>query len=174
MDAKDVELECTKEALRNVERKMEEMRQEMEKLKEERSQAGVYALGFEPSTFMASNPVAALAWVTDSLSVEMKKEILKYPNYFERKRVLGGARDMGFKPCLSFNRGEGCVNKWHVSTRPKKNGDKGYRKELRLHCCALCFEALDSVAGHPLMTCPWLSIEEWKKIEIDEKKLVEN
>jgi len=62
MEAKDVELEITKEALRNVERKMEEMRQEMEKLKEERSPVGVYALGFEPSTFMASNPVVALTW----------------------------------------------------------------------------------------------------------------
>ena len=138
-------------------------------MKRDGQPGGSFALGFMPSTFMAMNYTKALSWIADHLLVEMKREMTKYPRYFESRNLLGDASGIGFKPCIRFNRGEECPNMWHVHTKQKK-GSTGYRKELRLHCCSLCALALGTVAGHHLMACPWLSASTWRGVESDEKK----
>jgi hypothetical protein len=173
MDNQDDELRRTKDALRKVEDEMVKMREELELMRGGRPQGGGHALGFVPSTFMALNFMVALSWVADTIAQEMKKEMVKYPNYFENAKagMNTGAGKMGFKSCLKFNRGEACGSEWHIQSRPKKNGS-GYRKELRLHCCALCKEALDVIACHSLMACPWLSMEKWEMVKEEEDKLI--
>ena len=177
MDNGNDELQLTKDALSKVQREMEamraekaEMRDELERMKRDLLPVGSLALGFVPSTFMAMNFTKAQIWVADQLTSEMKKEMLKFPKYFEFMNLLGDARGIGFKTCIRFNRGEDCPNMWHVHTRPKK-GSTGYRKELRLHCCALCASALGTVAGHHLLACPWLDAKTWRDIESNEERV---
>ncbi len=44
--------------------------------------------------------------------------------------------------CSGFNRGGSCTSRWHVHDRPAKNNPALRFKDLRLHCCALCYEGL--------------------------------
>ncbi len=170
MESTDEELRRTKDALSKVECEMSIMRSEMEKLRSGGHEGESNALGFVPSTFMALNCMVALSWVSDTVVPEMRKEMEKFPKYFEKRisELPTGAGGLGIKCCLKFNRGEECGVEWHVHSRPKKNG-QGYRKELRLHCCVLCKEALDVVACHNLLKCPWISLNEWRKVKEMEK-----
>lgn len=165
MESEENELTQTKAALLRVEREMEKLREEISEMRGDIHSGECNALGFKPSTFMAMSYSAALTWVANVLSPEMMKKMEKYPNFFEFRSVVGGAKSVGLKTCSKFNRGEECVNMWHVHTRPKKNGATGYRKELRLHCCPLCMETLDTMACHSIMTCPWLKEDTWKMVE---------
>lgn len=150
--------------------KLKKIEQEMNQLKERmKSMEGVspsgcgYALGFVPSTFMAMNLIKASAWVENNLASKMKIELAKYPEYFTSARHLGDVKTIGFKSCMRFNRGEDCNKMWHVSTRPKRRST-GYTKELRIHCCILCMEALGVMACHHLLICPWLKDDTWRSI----------
>lgn len=164
MEDRDVELERAKEALRKVEGEMSKMREEMAQMQSGGLQGEGYALGFVQSTYVALDPAMSLPWVANTLAKEMKKEMLKYPNHFENKSELGGAGKMGYRACVKYNRGEECANHWHVQTKQKKSGSP-VKKELRLHCCALCKEALDMLACHSLLACPWLRVETWEKVK---------
>lgn len=170
MDGEKDELERTKEALKRVEVEMAKMREEMLMMQNGGAQGETYALGFVPSTFMALSPCSALLWVANTLAPEMKKEMSKYPDYFEVNKGGRGANLLDFKSCVKFNQGGDCGKTWHVHTKPKKNGESGYRKELRLHCCELCKVSQDVVACHSLMTCPWLSKETWSNLDNEQKK----
>jgi len=162
MDEDNSELQKTTEALYRVEREMNKLKAEMDLMREGKS-PDEHALGFVPLTFMAMNYSGAISWVADTLALEMKREMLKYPRYFAMASLIGDAKTIGFKSCARFNRGEDCPKMWHTQARPKKK-ETGYVKELRLHCCALCAEALGIVTGHHLLSCPWLKKETWKVI----------
>ncbi len=158
--AGDDELVATKQALKEVTEKMERMKEEMDAL-----QDGVcarYALGFDPVEFNKLKFTESLQWVTTNIVVNMKQEMENHPEYFRFVREIGNIVDIGNKACAGYNRGSSCHKKWHSYFR-----QTNYRgvEELRLHCCALCMEALGLLSGHPIINCPWIKAITWDRIQ---------
>ena len=95
MESEENELTQTKAALLRVEREMEKLREEISEMRGDIHSGECNALGFKPSTFMAMSYSAALTWVANVLSPEMMKKMEKYPNFFEFRSVVGGAKSVG-------------------------------------------------------------------------------
>lgn len=156
----DDELIATQLQLKQVTEKMLKMEEEMAAL-----QSGVverYALGFDPVEFNKLKFTESLQWVSVNLVVNMKQEMENYPEYFQIVKLIGNISEIGNRACAGFNRGSSCHKKWHCFFRQRGNGGV---EELRLHCCALCMEALGVLSGHPVIDCPWIKAVTWHKIQ---------
>jgi len=156
------ELVATQRQLKQVTEKMEKMREEMIAL--ENGGRVRYALGFDPVEFNKLKYTESLQWVTTYLVVNMKQEMENYPVYFRCIKEVGNVAEIGNKACAGYNRGASCRKKWHVFMRHTGRGGGG-SEELRLHCCALCMEAMGVLCGHPLIDCPWIKMSTWIAIE---------
>lgn len=154
------ELLATQVALKRVTEEMEKMRQDMLVLQNR----GVvcYALGYDPESFKKMKFTESLQWVHTTLSVRLKKEVEKYPEFFRLTKLIGGVKDVDGKACAGYNQGVPCRKKWHIFNR--QTGRYNGVEELRLHCCALCLEALGTICGHPLVNCPWIKESTWSVI----------
>jgi hypothetical protein len=158
-----------KEELQATQRQLQKVTEEMEKLREEmitiQARGGVrYALGYDPAELNKMKFTESLQWVTTTLSIRMKSEMEKFPEYFRIIHLIGDISDIGNKACAGYNRGIPCRNKWHTFNRAATNR-KPESEDLRLHCCALCMEALGILSGHPLVECPWTREATWSIIQ---------
>jgi len=156
----DDELVATQRALQQVTEKMMKMEEEMAALK-----SGVvdrYALGYDPVEFNKLKFTESLQWVTVNLVVNMKQEMENFPEYFRIVKLIGNVSEIGNRACAGFNRGSSCHKKWHTFYR--QCGNRGV-EELRLHCCALCMEALGVLSGHPVIDCPWIRAVTWFNLQ---------
>ncbi len=156
----DDELIATQLRLKKVTEEMEKLREEMVILQ---NRGGVrYALGFDPGEFIKLKFTESLRWVTTILMPRMKEEMTKYPEFFRIVQLIGNSCDVGAKACAGYNRGSPCRSKWHTFSR--QTGAYSGVEDLRLHCCALCLDALGLISGHPLVECPWINESSWSII----------
>ena len=158
------ELVETKHKLEMVTQEMDGMRSEIATLKMATAPKPlrIFALGFVPSVVLAKNHVDMLKYVAEVLSINMKKRMDGFRNYFNVIEVIRGVESVGVRTCPIFNRIEFCPVKWHHMSKMAKSGRM--RADLRIHCCTLCLEALGIICGHPLFKCPWIYEDTWKKI----------
>lgn len=162
------ELVETKQRLSIVTEQMEGMRSEIDQLRMANPRPlKIFALGFIPTLVLAKSHVDMLKWVADVLSPNMKKRIESHGDHFSIISTVTGVDTVGVRTCPIFNRVEYCALKWHHMTKMGKSGRS--RSELRIHCCTLCMEALGIICGHPLLKCPWIYEDTWKKITSSEK-----
>jgi hypothetical protein len=170
-EALATELSVTKERLERVTEEMEGMRSEMEILRNAQPNTQttapkkIFALGFIPSVVLTKNNVELLKWVTEVLTPKMKERMALTPNYFRVVEDVAGVEAVGIRTCPVFNRIERCALKWHHHTKITRAGRE--RADLRLHCCTLCMEALGIICGHPLLRCPWIFEDTWRRISQD-------
>ena len=157
----------SEEALKKVTDEVKELRNELAKLRKEAGERGQevegHALGFILSEFMSMSHTKSLQWVTNVLAKRLKERVAKYPSYFEPILRMGGAREMDAWTCAGFNRGGKCYSKWHIYDKPGGPQGRG-SKEMRLHCCTLCKDALGVLSEHRLIECPWLKKSTWFEI----------
>ncbi len=121
MEEESDELRKATEALQRVEQEMEKMKAEMELMKGTKPTGESYALGFIPTTFLAMNYTKALSWVAEFLALELKKEMKRFPKHFSMSSELGDAKNIGFKTCARYNRGEECPNMWQFTVNRRGN-----------------------------------------------------
>lgn len=160
------ELVETKQRLERVTKEMEGMKSEMATLRMEAARSPkIFALGFVPSVVLAKSHLELLKWVSDVLSIKMKEKMGTHRNHFKVIESVSGVESVGIRTCPVYNRIEFCTLKWHHRTKITKSGRP--RADLRLHCCTLCMEALGIICGHPLLQCPWIYEETWRKIPED-------
>ena len=156
----------SQEALKKVTDEVNELRTELAKLRKEAREHGKdvegYALGFKMSDFMNMSHTKSLQWVTNVLAKRLKDRVAKYPSYFGPILLMGGASEMDAWTCAGFNRGGKCYAKWHVYDKPGRASGAG--REVRLHCCTLCKDALGVLSEHRLIDCPWLKKTTWIEI----------
>ncbi len=164
--AKD-ELTETKERLEKVTQEMEGMKSEIESLKMSNAPRPlrIFALGFIPSLILAKSHVDMLKYVSDVLSINMKMKMESYRGHFRVIESVSGVESVGIRTCPVFNRIEYCALKWHHMSKVTRSGRT--RADLRIHCCTLCLEALGIICGHPLLRCPWIYEDTWKKIPVE-------
>ena len=158
------ELVDTKERLERVNKEMEGMKSEMDQLRKATGAPlkKIFALDVIPSIVLAKPNLELLRWVSDVLAVKMKEKMKAHRDYFRAIEAVAGVDSVGIRTCPVFNRIEYCSVKWHHRTKTTKAGRP--RADLRLHCCTLCIEALGIICGHPLLRCPWIYEDTWKKI----------
>ncbi len=157
------ELAETKQKLAQVSGEMEDMKSEMSSLKAASIRPlRIFALGFVPSVVLSKTHVDMLKWVADVLSINLKKRMESHPDHFKVLATISGVDSMGVRTCPVFNRLEFCALKWHHNTKIANTGR--VRADLRVHCCTLCLEAIGIICGHPLLRCPWIYEDTWKKI----------
>ena len=156
----------SQEALKKVTDEVNELRSELAKLRKEAREGAKevvgYALGFKMEEFMNMSHTKSLQWVTNVLAKRLKDRVAKYPSYFGPIMLMGGASEMDAWTCAGFNRGGKCYAKWHVFDRPGRFN--GVDREVRLHCCTLCKDALGVLSEHRLIDCPWLKKSTWIEI----------
>ncbi len=169
--SKSSELEATKEALDRVTQEMDVIKNELVKIRGDRAASSSYAFGFSPVEFNSMNFTDGLSWIADELAPRVKIEAEKYKGFFKMSKMFETIKPMGVRICARFNRGESCKPAWHVHSKPNRNG-QGQHRELRLHCCAVCAETFDVFAHHHVLSCPWLKLETWAKIEAEESDQV--
>lgn len=158
----DDELVATQQRLKKVTEEMEKLREDMIIL-QSRGGGVRYALDFDPGVFIKMKFTESLRWVTATLSPKMKERMSKFPEYFRMVQLIGNTDDVAGKACAGYNRGSPCRAKWHTYSR-HQNTYMGV-EELRLHCCALCLDALQIISGHPLVECPWINESTWSIIQ---------
>lgn len=183
METPNDELAETKTELQRVKEEMLQLRassqEEMNQLREEvakiRKEAGASAqgmnqwpeeecaLGFKYCEFLSKTHTKSLQWIETTIAVCFKEEIQKYPSYFEGFKLLGSGKTTSVWTCAGFNRGGICHSKWHMHEKPGKRPNQT-QKELRLHCCTLCYEGLGILSNHPVTGCPWIKSSTWRTI----------
>jgi hypothetical protein len=163
--------EQSQEAYDKLVKDLHDLREELHTLRREvKSDTPVSVesvLGFNKEAFLAMSPTKSLQWVTTTLAPKLKLEASKYPSYFSAIRILAMSGEMVVWTCAGFNRGSQCQSKWHVHERPNRSRD------IRLHCCTLCYDALGILSEHRILDCPWLKEETWQEIRggpIDEEE----
>jgi len=158
------ELVETKYRLEMVTQEMDGMRSEIETLKMATAPRPlrIFSLVFVPSIVLAKSHVEMLKYVAEVLSINMKKKMEGFRDYFSVIEEIRGVESVGVRTCPVFNRIELCPVKWHHNTKMAKSGRM--RADLRIHCCTLCLEALGVICGHPLFRCPWIYEDTWKKM----------
>jgi hypothetical protein len=162
----------TQNELQKVSSELKELRQEIKKLREEavakvteESFEEGYELGFDKEKFLALNPTKSLQWVTTTLAVKMKEEVAKYPSYFGPIQLLGrSGSEMVVWTCAGFNRGGNCQARWHIHDKPSARVPERVHREMRLHCCTLCYDGLGILSEHRLLDCPWIKKSTWYEI----------
>ncbi len=154
----------TQEELKKVTDELKELRRELAEIREKAKEKGLadegYAFGFKMDEFMAMSQTKSLQWVTNVLAVKLKERVDRYRSYFTPILLLGGKCEMDAWTCAGYNRGGTCHSKWHVYER------YGHRnnKEVRLHCCTLCKDAMGVFSEHRLIECPWLKRSTWYEV----------
>ena len=171
MDGPD-ELTATKEALLRMSSEMKQLRDEMDELRKEKgsTSAGAmedFALGFNATEFLAMNPTKSLQWVSSTLVPRLKHEMAIHNVQFKGLVAISRTKTQSVWTCAGFNRGGNCTAKWHVHERTAKNNPTYKYKDLRLHCCTLCYDGLGILVEHPLTSCPWIIASTWTKIGED-------
>lgn len=162
------ELAETKQRLERVTKEMEGMKSEIDTLRMVTPRPlKIFALGFVPSVVLAKPNVELLKWVAEVLAINMKKRMDNHLNHFKVLEAVTGIDAVGVRTCPVYNRIEYCSLKWHQMSKKTKTGRS--RMELRIHCCTLCLEALGIICGHPLLKCPWIYEDNWKKIPCNEE-----
>jgi len=169
MDTSD-ELTQTKEALLKVNDEIRKLREEMSEMRKEREKdvktetIESYALGYNAKEFLAMNPTKSLQWISNTLVPRFKQEMETHRTHFSALSVVSGAKTPSIWTCSGFNRGGSCNAKWHLHERPAKNNPAFKYKDLRLHCCALCYEGIGILTNHPFTSCPWILEATWNKL----------
>ncbi len=143
------------------------LREELHNLRQEVVRSGAsnsteateVALGFDKEKFLAMSPTKSLQWVTTTLAPKLKLESCKYPSYFEAIKTLAMSAEMVVWTCAGYNRGSQCQEKWHVYERPRSTS-----RDIRLHCCTLCYDGLGILSEHRLLDCPWILESTWIEI----------
>jgi len=160
------ELVETKQRIERMTKEMEGMKDEITTLRRANPKpAKIFALGFIPSAVLAKSNVEMLKWVSDVLSISMKKRMEGHRDHFKIIETVSGVGSIGVRTCPVYNRIERCSLKWHQMIKTTRTGHQ--RNELRIHCCTLCLEALGIICGHPLLKCPWIFEDTWKKLPVN-------
>ncbi len=171
------ELTETKDALEKVNEEIRKLKEEMSEMRKEKgsnaSQEPVesYALGYSAKEFLALSPTRSLQWISGTLVPRFRQEMAKHKYMFVGLQVVAGAKPQSIWTCSGFNRGGSCNAKWHVHERPAKNNPAYKYKDLRLHCCTLCYEGLGILIDHPFTSCPWIMASTWSKLEEEEASM---
>ena len=160
-----LEMADNQATLETVTQEMKVLRGEIHKLRQEAVRAGLTnteesALGFSKPEFLALSPTKSLQWVTSTLAPKLKEESNKYPSYFGAIKLMAMPSEMVVWTCAGFNRGMQCHSKWHVYERIREHGVR----DIRLHCCTLCYDGLGVLSEHRLIECPWLKESTWIEI----------
>jgi hypothetical protein len=121
------------------------------------------ALGFVKEEFLGMSPTKSLQWVTTTLAPRLKRESCKFPLYFGALRTMAMAGEMVVWTCAGYNRGTKCQAKWHVYENPQRSS-----RDIRLHCCTLCYDGLGVLSEHRMVDCPWLKDSTWEEIKEEE------
>jgi hypothetical protein len=153
-----------KAAYDKLAKEMSDLREELLTLRQEVVKSGATntsesALGFNKEEFLAMSPTKSLQWVTTTLAPRLKLESIRYQSYFGAIRLLAMSGEMVVWTCAGYNRGTQCHAKWHVYERSPRTS-----RDIRLHCCTLCYDGLGILSEHRLIDCPWLKESTWIEI----------
>jgi hypothetical protein len=160
-------LEATKKVLEKAESSMKLLREEVIMLRVQLkggSPSGT-ALGFSKEEFKSLSMMGSLRWVSEVLVSRMLKEIEPRKIFFSSLKLFNGSKDVGARTCALYNKGDVCSDGWHELKKKQRWDGKDPGKELRLHCCTLCLEALEIVVGHPVARCPWTRAATWERLD---------
>jgi len=146
--------------LKRLQREVNEWKLKAE-LMEKEKQMNERALGFSLDKYMGLSYIEAAKWIANEIKQAFKTKMEEQPDKFFWTRLVRGKYSMGARTCARFNRGEYCNGKWH--TLQKKSDDQE-EKELRLHGCTLCLEALGIWSVHPVVDCLWLYERTWSNL----------
>ena len=166
------ELAATREALAKVTREIDDLRGELSKIRGETARSTSFAFGFNLAEFKSMNFTRGLTWVNEVLAEKIRSEIAKHKDVSSVYQLLRSEAFPEVNPCARFNRGEPCQVVWHTHSKPNKKGGQGQKKELRLHCCAVCTAVFGSLANHGLSDCPWMKQDTWSRMKNDQDEQV--
>ena len=176
--AESDELTKVKADLKKKDKEMQELKDEMEKMKRYAAN-NAFAFEFNVERYKQMCFIDSAVYAAKDLKAAMKDRMKKSLGYFEPYQLVRGCKQVNAKTCARYNQGAPCYDQWHVNQKlerkpeqstsaeaqmaPKKRWTN--QEELRLHCCVLCLEALEIICGHPLVRCPWIKEQTWTKIE---------
>ena len=125
----------------------------------------IFEWGFNREAFGKLHPMGALRWISNNLTERFKLEILSTQEFpIEAYKLIKGTRRIGARTCGNYNQGNSCSERWHDNDRQMMRDQHRQGRELRLHCCTLCFEVLEIIVDHPVTRCPWIMKRTWEKI----------
>jgi hypothetical protein len=175
--AESDELARVKADLKKKDDEMQELREEMEKMKRLASK-NAFALEFNVEKYKQMCFIDSAVYAAKDLKEAMKSRMKKSMGYFEPYHLVRGCKQVNAKTCARYNQGAPCYEQWHFNQKLERRTDQSTseaamtpkkrwsnHEELRLHCCVLCLEALEIICGHPLIRCPWIREQTWLKIE---------
>ncbi len=176
--AESDELRKVKADLEKKDKEMQELKDEMEKMKNLVAKTA-YAFDFNVERYKNMCFIDSAVYAAKDLKAAMKERMKNSRAYFEPFQLVRGCKQVNAKTCARFNQGSPCYDLWHVAQKLERRPDQSTsadaqtppRKkwvnhdELRLHCCVLCLETLEIISGHPLIRCPWIREQTWTRIE---------
>ena len=151
------------EELKRLQKEVDEWKAKAGQMEKEKK-INSFALGFTVEKYMTLSYVMAAKWIAIEIRQAFRERMDEQPENFFWTKLVKGKYSMGARTCARFNRGEYCNNgKWHalkVYKKPEEaeeqDADKEAERDLRLHGCTLCVEALGIWSVHPVIECPWV------------------
>jgi hypothetical protein len=167
MDGKDEK----DEELKRLQREVDEWKSKATEMEKEKKMNET-ALGFTVEKYLSLSYVMAAKWIAMDIRQAFRERMDENPDKFYWTKLVKGKYSMGARTCARFNRGEYCNNgKWHAVKATKRSddneahdGDREPDKDLRLHGCTLCVEALGIWSVHPVVECPWVHERTWANL----------
>lgn len=152
------------EELKRLQREVEEWKSKAEQMEMDK-QMNKNALGFTLEKYMGLSYIEAAKWIAIEVKQAFKARMEEQPEMFYWTKLVRGKYSMGARTCARFNRGEYCNNgKWHTFDKKKAEDLEEPEKELRLHGCTLCLEALGIWSVHPVVDCWWIQERTWMNL----------
>ena len=176
--AESDELAKVKADLEKKSREMQELKDEMDKMKSLAAK-NAFAFDFNVEQYKQMCFIDSAVYAAKVLKVAMKERMMKNKSFFEPFQLVRGCKQVNAKTCARFNQGSNCYDQWHVNQKLERKPEQStsadaqltpkkrwsHQEDLRLHCCVLCMEALEIISGHPLVRCPWVREVTWTRIE---------
>jgi hypothetical protein len=151
------------EEMKRLQREVEEWKRKAEQMEMDKK-LNNRALGFSVEKYMELSYIEAAKWIANDVTQAFKARMDEQKEKFYWTKLVRGKYSMGARTCARFNRGEYCSNgKWHTIQRPSTDREEP-EKELRLHGCTLCLEALGIWSVHPVVDCQWLFEKTWMNL----------
>ena len=175
--AESDELAKVKADLAKKSKEMQELKDEMEKMKS-LAVKNAFAFDFNVESYKQMCFIDSAVYAAKALKNAMKERMMKSKSFFEPYQLIRGCKQVNAKTCARYNQGSPCFDLWHVNQKLERKPEQStsaeaqlpkkrwsHQEELCLHCCVLCLEALEVISGHPLVRCPWIGEVTWTRIE---------
>ena len=113
------ELKSVRADLERKQQEIQELREEMNKMKNEASRTK-FAFGFDIEEFKKKSFINASRFASDTRKVAMIERMLTSNKFFEPFKLMKGCRTVNAKTCGRFNQGTVCYDQWHVNQKKEK------------------------------------------------------